>query len=137
GSAFRFLSPRWQRSKKNQKGRNGKKGSTDESHSYLAGSETSDLQVSQPSGHGWTRINADSKKSAFVSVLIRVHPWLYALRPRQFLDVDVLEPKLVAMVLQLDGAFRGQRFAGLPIVLQRSVINDHDVVQVDGHLVAL
>src|SRR5688572_26519089 len=58
------------------------------------------------------------------------------LRAGQLADVNVFEPQIVAMVLQLDGAGRINRFIPLPVILQRGVINDQFVVQEDVHLFA-
>src|SRR4051812_632728 len=55
----------------------------------------------------------------------------------QFLEVDVLEPELVAMMLQFDRPLRRHRRILLPDVLHRGVIDDEDVVEEHGHLFAV
>src|SRR5205085_4245529 len=56
---------------------------------------------------------------------------------RQLFDVDVLEPQLVAMVLQLNRALCRQRlFALVPVVAQRLVIDHQLVIEVYRRLVA-
>src|SRR5262249_48174143 len=55
---------------------------------------------------------------------------------RQLLDVDVAEPEVVAVVLQLDRAGLRRRLAAEPVVRQRGLVDDLLAVEYDGHLVA-
>ena len=47
-----------------------------------------------------------------------------------FPHIDVAEPEIIAVILQLDRAGGGQWLAGLPVVLERNIV-DHQLVVID------
>src|SRR5260221_4957543 len=56
---------------------------------------------------------------------------------RQLLHVDVLEPQVGAVVLQLDGALVGDALVAVEVVFQRHIIDDQLAVEPDTGLVVL
>ena len=58
------------------------------------------------------------------------------LLPRQLTDVNILEPQLVAVVLQFDLAGGEDRLRAIPIIFHRGVVQHHLAVEENVNLLA-
>src|SRR6266851_4349821 len=94
-------------------------------------------RVCQAYSRGRTGHNEDTWYSGCVGASTLDAPYSYTWLVRQFLDVDVLEPQFVAVVLKLDRALGGKRFALVPVVGQGRLIDDFFTIEDHRYLVAL